>query len=191
LRLAFVAAVQLLPPRQRAVLILRDVLDWSAAETATALDTTPAAVNSALQRARSRMDGLVDEQVEEITDPHARELVDRYVAAFHNADVATLTTLLTEDAILEMPPLLNWHRGRRHYAAFIERVFSVRGTDWRMLPIAANGQPAVAAYYRDGERYRPHSVQVFAVTKAGISHNVCFVDEEVFAQFGLELTITT
>jgi RNA polymerase sigma-70 factor (ECF subfamily) len=191
LRLAFVAAVQLLPARQRAVLILRDVLDWSAAETAAALATTPTAVNSALQRARSRMDGLVDDQIEESTDQRAHELVDKYVAAFHNADVAGLAKLLTEDAILEMPPFVNWYTGPSDYAHFIERVYAVRGTDWQMLPIAANGQPAIAAYVLDGAAYRLHTVQVFTVTNAGISHNVCFSDPEVFTLFGLAPTLTT
>jgi RNA polymerase sigma-70 factor (ECF subfamily) len=185
LRLAFVAAVQLLPAKQRAVLILRDVLDWSAAETAAALETTPAAVNSALQRARSRMRGLVDDQIEESTDAHTRELVDAYIAAFLNADVAGLAKLLTEDAILEMPPFLNWYQGVPDYTRFMEWVFAVNGTDWRVLPIAANGQPAVAAYVRDGDGYRMHTLQVFTVTKAGISHNVTFSEPEVFALFGL------
>jgi RNA polymerase sigma-70 factor (ECF subfamily) len=131
------------------------------------------------------MDGLIDDQVEECTDTHAREMVDAYMSAFQNADVAGLAKLLAEDAILEMPPFLNWYRGPDAYARFIERSFALRGMDWRMVPIAANGQPAVGAYVRDGAMYRMHPVQVFAVTKAGISHNVCFPEAEMFAMFGL------
>jgi RNA polymerase sigma-70 factor (ECF subfamily) len=187
LRLALVAAMQLLPARQRAVLILRDVLDWSAAETAVALDTSTAAVNSALQRARARLAeaGLAEDDVDEPAEPNRRALVEKYVAAFENADVAGLAKLLAEDAVLEMPPYLNWYVGRADYAAFIARVFATRGTDWRMTPVAANGQPAVVAYLRTDGAYRLHTLQVLSVTKAGISRNVTFSEPDVFALFEL------
>ncbi|RZU77750.1 RNA polymerase ECF family sigma subunit [Micromonospora kangleipakensis] len=187
LRLALVAALQLLPPRQRAILILRDVLDRPAAEVAETLATTPAAVNSGLQRARARLGALAvrEEQVVEPTDPGGRALVDRYVAAFERADVPALTRLLTADAVLEMPPVLNWYVGREHYGRFIARIFAMRGTDWRMLPTAANGQPALAAYVRDGDGYVPHTLQVLTVTGVGISRNVVFQDRSVFDAFGL------
>jgi RNA polymerase sigma-70 factor (ECF subfamily) len=188
-RLALVAAMQLLPARQRAALILRDVLDWPAAEIATALDTTTAAVNSALQRARARLAeaGVREDEVVESGDARGRAVVEWYVAAFENADVAGLAKLLTEDAVLEMPPYLNWYVGRADYAGFIARVFATRGTDWRMTPIGqANGQPAVAAYFRDeDDAYHLNTVQVFSVTDAGISRNVTFPDPQVFALFGL------
>ena len=186
LRLAFVAAIQLLPARQRAVLILRDVLEWSAAEVAEALDTSQAAVNSALQRARARLAdlGVQEDQIDEPID--LRERVDRYVAAFENADVPALASLLTDDAILEMPPFLNWYVGRDRYAGFIERVFATRGTDWRMLPLNANGQPGTAAYVRtDDGPYQLHTVQVFTLTAKGISRNVTFPENDTFALFGL------
>src|SRR6201993_3911049 len=111
MRLAFVAALQSLPPRQRAVLILRDVLDWRATEVAALLDLSVAAVNSALQRARARPPGDRD-SVAEPQQARQRELLDRYVAAFENADVAGLVAVLAEDAMFEMPPLLTWFRGR-------------------------------------------------------------------------------
>jgi RNA polymerase sigma-70 factor (ECF subfamily) len=191
LRLAFVAAMQLLPPRQRAVLILREVLDWSAAETADALDTTPAAVNSALQRARARLAeaGVTADQMREPTDPGDRAVVDRYVTAFVNADLPALRDLLAKDAILEMPPYVNWYRGRDAYVRFIARVFSLRGTGWRMSPVAANGQPAVAAYVRgrDGV-HRLHTLQVFTVHDGLISRTSVFQDEDVFAFFSLAPT---
>jgi RNA polymerase sigma-70 factor (ECF subfamily) len=188
LRLALVAAMQLLPARQRAALILRDVLDWPAAEIAAVLDTTTAAVNSALQRARARLAevGVREDEVAEPADPRRRALVDQYVAAFEKADVAGLAKLLTEDAILEMPPYLNWYVGRADYAQFITRVFATRGTDWRMTPVAANGQPAVAAYVRtEDDAYYLNTIQVFSVTDAGISSNVTFPDPGVFALFDL------
>jgi RNA polymerase sigma-70 factor, ECF subfamily len=188
LRLALVAALQLLPPRQRAVLILREVIGLPASEVAGLLETTTAGVNSALQRARARLAeaGLGEDQVDEPADPASRALVDRYVAAFENADVPALSALLTDDAVLEMPPMLNWFAGRDAYGAFIARVFAMRGPDWRMLPAAANGQPAVAAYARgeDGG-YHLHSLQVLTVTGAGISRNVVFADPAVFGPFGL------
>jgi RNA polymerase sigma-70 factor, ECF subfamily len=188
LRLAFVAAMQYLPPRQRAVLILRDVLDWSAAEVAGALDTTPAAVNSALQRARARLEevGVDEDQIDEPSDPDRRALIDRYVTAFENADVVALERLLTDDAVLEMPPVLNWFVGREAYGRFIAHLFAMRGSDWRMVPTAANGQPAVAAYLRGRNgAYHVHTLQVFTVTESGISHNVVFQDSSLFATFGL------
>jgi RNA polymerase sigma-70 factor, ECF subfamily len=188
LRLAFVAAMQYLPPRQRAVLILRDVLDWSAAEVAGALDTTPAAGNSALQRARARLEevGVDEDQIDEPSDPDRRALIDRYVTAFENADVVALERLLTDDAVLEMPPVLNWFVGREAYGRFIAHLFAMRGSDWRMVPTAANGQPAVAAYLRGRNgAYHVHTLQVFTVTESGISHNVVFQDSSLFATFRL------
>jgi RNA polymerase sigma-70 factor, ECF subfamily len=188
LRLAMVAALQLLPPRQRAILILRDVLDWPAADVAEALGTTLAGVNSALQRARARLaeSGVGEDQVDEPADPADRDLIDRYVAAFETADLAALNRLLTDDAILEMPPMLNWFTGRDAYGRFIARVFALRGTDWRMHPTAANGQPALAAYVRgDDGRYEAHSLQVLTISGSGISRNVVFFAPDMFATFGL------
>jgi RNA polymerase sigma-70 factor (ECF subfamily) len=190
LRLAIVAALQLLPPRQRAVLILRDVLDWPAADVADMLDMTVAAVNSALQRARARTRaaGLREDEISEPTE--ARAVVDRYVAAFENADLAALKRLLTDDAVLEMPPYLNWLVGADDYTRFIARAYAMRGTDWRTVPTGANGQPAVAAYVRGADGvYGLHTLQVFAVTPRGVAHAVVFQDPIVFALFGLTTTI--
>jgi RNA polymerase sigma-70 factor (ECF subfamily) len=184
-RLALVAALQLLPPRQRAVLVLRDVLDWPAAEVAETLDMTPAAVNSALQRARARLaEANPDEDA--ISEPaEARAVVDAYVAAFEAADLAALKRLLTEDAVLEMPPYLNWFTGADDYVRFIARAFAMRGTDWRMLPVAANGQPAVVAYASG----KLHTLQIFTVTPKGVAHTVVFQDPVIFALFQLPETL--
>lgn len=188
LRLAFVAALQLLPARQRAVLILREVLDWPIADVASSLDMSAAAVNSALQRARARLgqSKLNEDQVGELTDPAGRAQVERYAAAFENTDLAALEKLLTEDVLLEMPPFPTWFAGRDAVIRFIARVFALRGTDWRMVPTGANGQPALAAYVRarDGG-YILNTLQVFTVTNRGISHNTAFQDPDLFASFGL------
>lgn len=194
LRLAFIAALQFLPPRQRAILILRDVLDWSAAEVAAALGTTVAAVNSGLQRARARLASVApqEDQLVEPAEAERRALIERYVTAFESADVAGLTRLLTADAVLEMPPALNWYAGRAAYASFMARLFAMRGGAWRMVPTSANGQPAALAYLRgeDGA-YHAHTLQVFTATPAGISHNVVFQVPELFALFGLPLSLGT
>ncbi len=187
LRLALVAAIQLLPPRQRAVLVLRDVLDFTAAETADLLDTSPAAVNSALQRARARLSDVPpEERVAEPDDPAARAAVDRYLRAFQDADVDALVALLTEDVILEMPPVPLWYRGKADYGRFIARVFAMRGTAWRLVRTSANTQPALVAYCKgDDGAYRLHTLQVFTVTGGRVAHTVVFQDPRVFAAFEL------
>jgi RNA polymerase sigma-70 factor (ECF subfamily) len=186
LRLAFLAALQTLPPKQRAVLILREVLQFSAAEVADLLDTTPAAVNSALQRARAGLGGVTPEELPEPADAAVDAVLDRYVHAFERADVAGLVALLTEDAVLEMPPVPLWYRGRPGYGGFMERLFALRGTAWRMRRTAANGQPALAAYCLDGEgAYRLHTLQVFTVTRDAVARNVVFADPAVLALFDL------
>lgn len=190
LRLALIAALQFLPAKQRAVLILREVLDWSAAEIAAELEMTPAAVNSALQRARAKLaeTGLAEEDVLEPDDPRSREIVDKYIVAFEKANVAGLAELLTADVVLEMPPFYNWYAGREDHVRFVARVFAQRGTDWRVVPIAANGQAGIAVYRGEGEVHRLHTLQVFTITAAGISHNRTFQDDAIFAAFGLPLT---
>ncbi|HEY0617702.1 MAG TPA: sigma-70 family RNA polymerase sigma factor [Kribbella sp.] len=188
LRLALIAAMQYLPAKQRAVLILRDVLDWSAAEVAEALEISPAAVNSALQRARAKLaDAAVGEDdVLESDDPACRAMVDQYIEAFERADVMAFSKLLAEDVILEMPPFLNWFAGRENHLRFVARVFELRGTDWRVFPLAANGQPGIAVYRGDGTGvHHVHTLHVFTITKAGITHNRVFQDAGVFAAFGL------
>jgi RNA polymerase sigma-70 factor (ECF subfamily) len=190
LRLAFVAAMQLLPARQRAILILRDVLEWPAAEVADALGTTVTAVNSGLQRARTRVGALDQDAFAEPDAAADRAVVDRYVTAFENADLGTLRSLLVADAVLEMPPVLNWYVGRDPYTRFIARSYLMRGIDWRTVPIGANGQPAIAAYVRAGDgRYGAHTLQVFTVSGGAIAHTTVFQDERLFTAFGLPLTL--
>jgi RNA polymerase sigma-70 factor, ECF subfamily len=187
-RLALVAAMQFLPPRQRAVLVLRDVLQFSAAEVAEQLETSTAAVNSALQRARAAIAAAAPEENALLApdDRAVRETIERYIRAFESADVDGLVTLLTDDAILEMPPVPLWYSGRVNYGRFIARVFTMRGGGWRMIPAEANGQPALAAYCPDGTgALRLHTLQVLTVTSRGIARNVVFQDLRVLESFRL------
>ncbi|MFJ4672272.1 sigma-70 family RNA polymerase sigma factor [Kitasatospora purpeofusca] len=188
LRLAFASALQHLSARQRGALVLRDVLGFSASEAAEILGSTTVSVNSSLQRARTRMKeaGVGPEDTGEPSAAEQRAWVDRYAKAFEQADVEGLKRLLTEDVLMEMPPMLNWFTGRRNYGLFMEWVFGAAGTDWRLRPVTANGgQPGFAAYRRVGDGYRLHTLQVFTVTAGGISRNSVFQDPEVFAAFGL------
>jgi RNA polymerase sigma-70 factor (ECF subfamily) len=187
LRLALIAAMQLLPPRQRAVLVLREVLEFSAAEVAGQLGTTVAAVNSALQRARAALAGVTDaSEITELDDPGVRVVIDRYVRAFEAADVPALVRLLADEAVLEMPPVPLWYRGRRDYGRFMRRVFELRGTGWGVRRLSANGQPAFAAYAPEpGGGHRRHSLQVFTVAGGRVARNVVFADPAVFESFGL------
>jgi RNA polymerase sigma-70 factor (ECF subfamily) len=187
LRLALVAALQHLPARQRAVLILRDVLSWPAGQVADVLGTSTTAVNSALQRARAHLVDLAPSQdhTTEPADPQHRALLDRYVAAFEHADMALLTTLLREDIELEMPPFRTWFRGRDAVVAFLASRLAGSAA-WRMHPTQANGQPAFATYLPDrfGGR-RGHSIQVLTITAAHVSRIVAFQDHSLFDTFGL------
>jgi len=190
-RLAFVAALQHLPPRQRAVLLLRDVLGWPAAEVAMLLGTTSAGVNSALQRARSQLviAAPVEDQVVEPTAADDRELIDRYVAAFENADVAAIERLLRDDVELEMPPAATWFRGRDAVGTFL-RSRAIAPYRWRMLRTRANGGDAVAAYLGDADgRFHAHSIQVCSVVNGRIAHIHVFQDEALFPTFGLPMTV--
>jgi RNA polymerase sigma-70 factor, ECF subfamily len=187
LRLAFAAALQHLSARQRGALILRDVLSFSASEAAEILGTSVVSVNSSLQRARTRVKQVGGGQ-ERLSEPSAAEQrawVDRYMEAFQRADVEGLKRLLTEDVLMEMPPMLNWFTGPGNYGLFMDWVFEVAGTDWCLKAVAANGQPGFAAYRRAGRGYELHTLQVFTVTAEGISRNSVFQDSEVFASFGL------
>jgi RNA polymerase sigma-70 factor, ECF subfamily len=186
IRLAFIAALQHLPARQRAVLILRDVLAWRAAEVAGLLDTTTAAVNSALQRARAQLleAAPAQDQVAEPSDSGQRELLDRYVAAFVSCDITSLERQLADEVVLEMPPFLAWYHGRAAVTAFIGSK-AVPGR-WRTVLTRANGQLAFAAYRRgDDGVHHAHSVQVLSVTCAGVTRIVAFVQPSLFAAFGL------
>ncbi|HWS33541.1 MAG TPA: sigma-70 family RNA polymerase sigma factor [Actinoplanes sp.] len=189
IRLAFVAALQHLPARQRAVLILREVLAWSAQETAELLDTSVASVNSALQRARATLSaaGPSDGDAYQPLDPDQRELLARYVKAFEAYDLSALTALLHEDATLSMPPLALWLRGPGHITAWMTGTGSgCRGS--RLFPTVANGMPAFGQYRPapDGDGHLPWSLVVLGVEDGRITSINNFLDTaRLFPLFGL------
>jgi RNA polymerase sigma-70 factor (ECF subfamily) len=190
MRLAWVAALQLLPPRQRAALILHDVLAWRANEVAQLLDTTTAAVNSALQRARAQLqqDAPAEDALLEPDDPKLRSVLDRYTAAFERTDLPELLRLLRDDVVLEMPPRPMWYLGRDAVRRFLEIQVFNRPRGFVLFPTAANGQPAFADYMpgADGVLH-VHSVVVLSVTGSGISRISVFMDldEVQLASFGM------
>jgi RNA polymerase sigma-70 factor, ECF subfamily len=186
LRLALVTSLQYLPPRQRAVLILRDVLAWPAAKVAEVLGSSTVAVKSTLQRARARLAEVSPkaDQITEPTEPEARALLDQYIAAFETSDAAALERLLRQDAMLELPPSSTWFAG----GAAVSHAVSALGSpgDWRMVPTAANGQPGAAAYRRrDDGSYHAFAIVVLTATTTGIARIVVFGDVGLFEKFGL------
>jgi RNA polymerase sigma-70 factor (ECF subfamily) len=190
MRLAFIAALQLLPPQQRVVLILRDVLAWSAAEVAALLDLSVAAVNSALQRARAHLPADTD-SLTQPSEQRQRELLDRYVAAFQNADVDELLAVLTEDAFYEMPPFLTWFQGSAAVGAFL----GPRMRGFGKTPVirtSANGQPAVALYPATADgRHRLHTLHVLTLASRGVGRIVAFMDIDALRRFDLPLELSS
>jgi RNA polymerase sigma-70 factor (ECF subfamily) len=187
LRLALIASLQYLPPRQRAVLVLRDVLAFPATEVAAMLGTTTVSVKSALQRARARLEERAPaaDEITEPTAPRARALLDQYIAAFENADAAALERLLLADATLEATPLRTWFAGRETCVPFLRYRLLGSPGDWRMLATSANGQPAAAAYTRDRHgNYQAYGICVLTVTGAGIRRISSFGDPGLVALFG-------
>jgi RNA polymerase sigma-70 factor (ECF subfamily) len=191
IRLAFVAALQHLPARQRAVLILRDVLGFSGAEVAAALDTTPASVYSLLQRAHATLDERLPDRSQQATlrllgDEEMSAVVNRFVDAWSRSDVDSLAEMLTETASLAMPPTATWLRGREAIATFLGRTALDGTRSWRMLLTSANGQPATVAYIRDASgRYRPYGVTVLTLSADGIAEINTFRDPSAPERFGL------
>jgi RNA polymerase sigma-70 factor (ECF subfamily) len=188
-RLAFVAALQHLPPRQRAVLLLRDVLQWKAAEVADAVGSTTVAVNSLLQRARTQLEAVRPTATDRLTPPNspeAQDLLARYIAAFEAYDIERLVDLFTSEAIWEMPPYTGWYQGAPAIVTLIHQQCPAEHPgDMRMLPLVANGQPAAAMYMRSGDVHVPFQLHVLDVTADGLTHVVAFLDEGLFAKFGL------
>ena len=187
LRLALIASLQHLPARQRAILILREVLAFSAAETAEILGTTTAAVKSGLQRARARLDAVEPHPGEllEPTDPRARALLDGYIAAFQRSDVGLLERVLRADATLEATPFRDWQAGRVMCLHILGAYVLGGPGDWRMIATTANGQPAAVVYRRDPDgALRADGVVVLAATADGVARVVKFHDPSLVAAFG-------
>jgi RNA polymerase sigma-70 factor (ECF subfamily) len=190
LRLALVASLQHLPAQQRAVLLLRDVLAFPAAEVAAMLDVSVTAVKSALQRARARIRDVAPsaDEIIEPTEPRARELLDLYMDAFEKADVSLLEVALREDAALEMVGSRTWFAGNATCLPFLVAQALGGPGDWRMVPIAANGQPAAAAFLRGEDGlHHAYGIAVLDVTAAGIARIVVFGDPGLVTLFGLPL----
>ena len=199
IELAFLAAIQYLPPRQRAVLILRDVLGWSAKETASLLESSAASVNSALQRARATLKKRLPRRRLEWAagaDPSEEEraLLQRYVDAHERADIAGLAALLRDDALLTMPPQPLWYRGRDVIATFLAQAIEPASPDYighfRLVPTRANRQPAAANYLRrPGDSvYRALALDVLRVEEGKVVEIVAF-PADLFPAFGLPPTL--
>jgi RNA polymerase sigma-70 factor (ECF subfamily) len=190
--LAFIAALQHLPGRQRAVLILRDVLGFSAREVAEALDATPVSVDSALQRAHKTIDASLPDRSQQkslrtLGDEALRAIVDRFVAAWERADVDAVVALLADDAALTMPPTPTWFHGREAVAAFLARLPLSGRYRWRLVPTRANGQPAFGTYKWNAERasFLPSEILVLTLAGARIAEITAFRSTEPFERFGL------
>jgi RNA polymerase sigma-70 factor, ECF subfamily len=190
--LAFVAALQHLPARQRAVLIMRDVLGFSAREVAEALETTVTSVKSALQRARRAAEERLPEASQQATlrslgDTGVRNLVRRYTDAIERDDVDAVVALLTADATIAMPPTPTWYRGREAIAAFLAAEPMSGRVRWRHVPTGANAQPAVGCYLWDPETasFKAHVLDVLTLRGARIAAITSFLDTKVFRTLGL------
>jgi RNA polymerase sigma-70 factor (ECF subfamily) len=186
-RLAFVAALQLLPARQRAVLTLRDVLAFRTAEVAEMLGTTTAAVDSALRRARAHLAeaGPVQDDLAEPDEETLRVIIDSYVDAFTRADAGALVNLLRADVEMEMPPTPTWFTGQRAVLGFLAS-HVLASAVWRMVPTRANGQPALVVYRRaDDGSYQAYGVQVLTLIGDRIARITAFNDPSLVTTFGL------
>jgi RNA polymerase sigma-70 factor (ECF subfamily) len=187
LELAFVAALQHLPTTQRAVLIMREVLNFSAAEVAETLDTSVASVNSALQRARKAVDERMPEQSQQETlrtlgDEKLKEIVDSYMEALQSGEVDRVVALLTDDATWSMPPCPMWFRGIETVSAFLtDYPLNER---WRHIPTRANGQLAVGCYMWDGEKYAAAVLDVITLRGDKVADVTAFLAPWVFSRFG-------
>jgi RNA polymerase sigma-70 factor (ECF subfamily) len=196
--LAFIAAVQHLPARQRAVLILREVLGFSSAEVADSLETTTASVNSALQRARAAVEEKLPEQSQQATldalgDPRVKQIVAGYTDAWERGDVDAVAAMLAEEVTITMPPMATWFQGEGVLTFLREWAFSGRACDMegrrnvRVLPTSANGQPAFGTYSFSDERsvHLPTVLQVLTFRGERITEITGFVTPGVFGRFGL------
>jgi RNA polymerase sigma-70 factor (ECF subfamily) len=190
--LAFVAALQHLPPRQRAVLILREVLGFSSREAAEVLEATPASIDSALQRAHQTVDERLPERDQQATlgsldDAALRRVVGGFVDAWQRDDVEAVAALLTDDAAFAMPPHPTWFRGREAVAGFLRTGPLALGNRWRLVPVRANGQLAFGHYAWDEERgaFVAHGIDVLTLDGDRIADITAFLDPDLFARFGL------
>jgi RNA polymerase sigma-70 factor (ECF subfamily) len=185
IRFAFVTALQHLPARQRAVLILREVLRWQATEVAELLDTSVASVNSALQRARATLASRDLDAAPSAVGDEQQELLARYVDAFERYDINSLVALLHDDVVMSMPPFDFWLQGSEEMAKFfVGPGAACEGS--RLLPVQVNGSPGFASYKTDPNGgYTPWSIQVLEISGDRIVGHHNFLDTDLFAAFGL------
>ncbi|HEY6574687.1 MAG TPA: sigma-70 family RNA polymerase sigma factor [Mycobacterium sp.] len=194
-RLAFIAALQHLSPRQRAVLVLRDVLQWKAAEVGDAIGASTAAVNSLLQRARAQLESVDPKEDDAVTapeDPEAQDLLDRYIAAFEAYDIDKLVELFTAEAVFEMPPFDGWYQGGENIVQLSKTHCPAEGAgDMRFVRITANGQLAAALYMlnRETGAHEEFQLHVLEIRPGGISHVVAFHANGLFEKFGLPTSL--
>jgi RNA polymerase sigma-70 factor, ECF subfamily len=192
-RLALIAAAQVLPARQRAAFLLCDVLDRPGAEAAAVLGVSVPALKSLLQRARARLEQhtVADEELAEPTDERARLVLDGYMAAFEQSDMTAMKRLLADDAILEMTGTTTWFSGKTKCVPFIATQAIGQAGDWRMIPVHANGQLAAAAYHvDDGHSYRPFAIVVVATTLTHLTRISLFAEPALFSRFGIPPSIS-
>ena len=195
IQLAFIAAIQELPPRQRAVLLLRDVLGWSAAETSELLESSVASVNSALQRSRTTLRRRFPSgrpETSSVSDDRQRELLERYVAAWERSDVDGFVAVLKEDAVWSMPPWPQWYVGRATIREFVTWAWRPEsGRRQRLVPTAANARPAFGYYRseRDSVEWRAFAIQALVLDDEGVAAVTNFVDSSLFPSFGLPLVM--
>jgi RNA polymerase sigma-70 factor, ECF subfamily len=194
--LAFIAALQHLPARQRAVLLLREVLGFSGGEVAAALDSTPEAVYSALQRAHHAIEQRLPDRSQQATlrslgDGRIRRLAEDYVDAWERGDVDALAAMLADDAAMAMPPRPTWYRGREAVAAFLRRWPLAGKLRSRLVPVSANGQLAFGHYTREGDTgsYTAHGVNVLTLRGSEIDTMTVFLEPQALARFGLPAEI--
>jgi RNA polymerase sigma-70 factor, ECF subfamily len=178
------------------VLILRDVLGFSARETAAVLETTPVSVDSALQRAHQTVDERLPSRTQQqalrlLGDNELSRLVERYVTAWERNDVDAVVSMLAEDARMTMPPLPSWYSGREQIAAFLRRYALADIKRWQLIPTSANGQPALAGYLWDeqAEGFMAYCLYVLTVRESKIEEITAFVTPETFQRFGLPESI--
>jgi len=188
-QLAFVAAIQQLPPRQRAALMLCDVLGWASAEAATLLDSSTASINSALQRARETLSERYSDRRPSLQGPPTpaqQNLLARYLQAWEGHDVDGFVALLREDATAVMPPWLQWFTGRQVIGSFFAAAWKTCGGLY-LVPTAANGQTALAVYEYSvaGKRWNAHSIHVLTLERDMISRMTLFIEPRLFSDFGL------
>src|SRR5713101_1184078 len=193
--LAFLVALQHLTPAQRAILLLREVLEWPAVDVAEWLHLSVPAVNSALQRARRALQQLHEGSEAPLAEPgpHVQDLLDRYVALWEQADIPGLVALLREDAWFTMPPLPVWLQGRAAIATELSTRIRIPGRHWRLLPTRANGSPAFGLYRQEAQAdsYQLFGLMVLGVVEGQIANMVTFLELSSFSSFALPPTLHT